>query len=99
MTLPQETAALFPWGNPSPALGECCGCHKAPVPRYRFNIIIEDASSRRPHTQLLCRTCVEALLKTLVGQSVEQTPQAELNRLDFSHLQSAGWPVEQEQVA
>jgi hypothetical protein len=99
MTSPETTTSnLFPWGNPSPSLGECCGCQRGPIERYRFNVVIEDAFTRHSHTQLLCSPCVRALVEILVGQSVEQTPQAELNRLDLLH-QSAGWTVEQEQVA
>lgn len=87
-------AGLFPWGDPKPSLGECCGCQRAPVERFRFNLIIEDAFTRQTHTQLLCRSCTQELLRTLIGQSVEATPQAELHRLDF--LQGdAGWSMEQ----
>lgn len=86
--------SLFPWGDPKPSLGECCGCQRAPVERWRFNIIIEDAFTRQTHTQLLCRSCTSQLFCTLIGQSVELTPQAELNRLDV--LQGdTGWSMGQ----
>jgi hypothetical protein len=64
-----------------PTAGECCGCRKAPVQRYRFNLIVEDQHQRRPMTQLLCRECMTDLLTRLRGQSVERTPQNELDDL------------------
>lgn len=64
-----------------PTLGECCGCRKAPVQRYRFNVIIEDVASRKLMTQLLCATCTTALVPRLLSQSVERTPQRELDDL------------------
>lgn len=88
----QET--LFPWGDPKPSTGECCGCKRAPVERFRFNLTIEDAFTRTTHTQLLCRSCWTALVRTLVGQSVEPTPQQELHRLDLDEWRIP-WPADE----
>jgi hypothetical protein len=64
-----------------PTPGECCGCRKAPVQRYRFNLVLEDLHQRKPMTQLLCWTCTTDLVGRLRGQSVERTPQPELDDL------------------
>lgn len=64
-----------------PTLGECCGCRKAPVQRYRFNVYIEDINARKQATQLLCADCTTRLVRRLIGQSVERTPQRELDDL------------------
>jgi hypothetical protein len=69
--------------------GECCGCLRAPVNRLRFNLVVEDATHRRPHTQLLCQRCTYDLLKTVIGRSVERTPQAELDGLP--PFRDQGW--------
>jgi hypothetical protein len=64
-----------------PTRGECCGCRKAPVQRYRFNVTIEDVASQRKLTQLLCRDCTDTLVVGLMRQCVERTPQRELDDL------------------
>jgi hypothetical protein len=65
-----------------PTRGECCGCRKAPVQRYRFNVIIEDVASRKTLTQLLCADCIlGGFLPVLAAQSVERTPRLELDDL------------------
>lgn len=64
-----------------PTLGECGGCLRAPVPRLRFNVFVEDVHSRKQLTQLLCASCTHTLVRRLTGQSVERTPQRELDDL------------------
>lgn len=64
-----------------PTRGECCGCRKAPVQRFRFNVIIEDVANRKTLTQLLCADCTGLLTRTLIGNCVERTPQRELDDL------------------
>jgi hypothetical protein len=64
-----------------PTRGECSGCLRAPVPRYRFNVVVEDRLSQRKLTQLLCSACLYSLVGRLVSQSVEKTPQRELDDL------------------
>lgn len=73
--------------------GECCGCHKAPTPRIRFNVIVEDRSSAQTFTQLLCEECATSLFRQLIGQSVEKTPQAELDEVRI-HITDAKQPLQ-----
>ena len=77
-----------------PTRGECCGCQRAPIQRLRFNVIVEDARRQRPHTQLLCSRCVQDLLKTVVGRSVERTPRVELDTLPLRADRDEGWEDE-----
>ena len=62
-------------------LGECCRCSRAPVTRFRFNVVVEDRASQKAYTQLLCTPCAGGLITRLRGQSVERTPQRELDDL------------------
>lgn len=64
-----------------PTSGECSGCLRAPVPRVRFNVVVEDRDSSKQLTQLMCGDCAWKLISTLVGKSVERTPQRELDEL------------------
>ena len=64
-----------------PTAGECSGCLRAPVPRLRFNVAVEDRDSSKLLTQLMCGDCAWKLISTLVGKSVERTPQRELDEL------------------
>ena len=73
-----------------PTPGECCSCKRGPAQRFRFNLIIEDRVNRRTHTQLLCVACLVVLLRTITGQSVERTPQCDLDDLQ-GLATSGGW--------
>ena len=66
-----------------PTTGECSGCRKAPTPRLRFNVFVEDRNARKQLTQLLCEECTNNLVMRLIGRSVERTPQRELDELRF----------------
>ena len=69
-----------------PTSGECSGCLRAPIPRYRFNVVIEDRVSRKLLSQLMCGECMTRLVRRLLDKSVEITPQGELDDLQVTTI-------------